>query len=681
MGSVEETYVERPTQSSGTSPAHGIRPPASLSRKYSQFTGIVLSWMAVLVIAWDFYRGEADVVKIVVLAAFVPALAYGLSRFTHHLMAAPLRRLQEGIQSVEDGRLEPIQVSRTGDEIEYLGHQFNRMIARLQASEAEVREHRQMLEERIRQRTEALEEATHRAMAANRAKSEFLANISHELRTPMNGVLGMLDIVLDDGVPEPQREQLEIAKGCANSLLALLNDLLDLSKIEAGKMILEQIAFDVRIVAEDCTRAMQAKAREKRLELRFMSDPAVPERVLGDPLRFRQIVTNLLSNAVKFTDKGRVEVTLGVNSTGDSPRLCLAVRDTGMGIPPGKLNDIFEDFTQADGSVSRRYGGTGLGLAITRRLVQMHGGAINVQSRVNQGSVFQVELPLALPARAVAAGVAGSDGSNAGVDQTASPGAEFPAAGMRVLVVEDNLVNQRVIASVLTKQGFEVEVAANGREALSAMNRKAAQIVLMDVQMPEIDGITAARLIRENAAWRHVPIIALTAHAMQGDRERCLQAGMNDYLAKPSPPAAVLDCVRRHLLLAREAAAAEAATPSVVVPSRTILPRSATAAKREESLETGMRRLFVRLAPERLEALKAAAERLDPRAIEEQAKRLASAAAGIDAHEAARCARELARDAALGDQAIIWAAFSRLQREMLRLDDELQALASPSSPR
>ncbi|MBM3797914.1 MAG: HAMP domain-containing protein [Acidobacteria bacterium] len=229
--------------------------------------------------------------KIGVLAAFVPALVYGLSRFTHHLLAAPLRRLQEGIQSVEDGHLQPMQVSRTGDEVEYLGHQFNRMIARLQTAEAEVRGHQQMLEERIRQRTEALEEATHRAMAANRAKSEFLANISHELRTPMNGVLGMLDIVLDDGVAEPQREQLEIAKGCAHSLLALLNNLLDLSKIEAGKMILEQIAFDVRIVAEDSTRTMQAKACEKRLELGFMSDPAVPERVLGDPLRFRQIVT------------------------------------------------------------------------------------------------------------------------------------------------------------------------------------------------------------------------------------------------------------------------------------------------------------------------------------------------------------------------------------------------------
>ena len=660
-----------------SSVAQSIKPRASLSQKYSQFTGIVLSWMAVLVIAWDLYRGEADIVKIGVLAAFVPALAYGLSRFTHHLLAAPLRRMQEGIQSVEDGHLQPMQVSRTGDEIEYLGHQFNRMIARLQASEAEVRENQQMLEERIRQRTEALEEATHRAMAANRAKSEFLANISHELRTPMNGVLGMLDIVLDEGVPETQREHLQIAKGCANSLLALLNDLLDLSKIEAGKMLLEQIVFDIRIVAEDCTRAMQARAREKRLELRFMSDPAVPERVLGDPLRFRQIVTNLLSNAVKFTDKGRVEVTLGVSASAGQPRLCLAVRDTGTGIPPGKLNDIFEDFTQADGSVSRRYGGTGLGLAITRRLVQMHGGNISVQSRVNQGSVFQVELPLALPAGIPAEAAAPQDGSSS-VDQDAAGlavTAAFPPPGTRVLVVEDNLINQRVIASILAKQGFEVDVAANGREALSAMNRKAAQIVLMDVQMPEIDGITAARLFRENAGWRHVPIIALTAHAMQGDRERCLQAGMNDYLAKPAPPAAVIECVRRHLLAAREAMAAEAATPSVVVlPSRTILPQAPDL----ENLETEMKRLFVRLAPERLEALRTAAERLDQGAIEEQAKRLASAAAGIDAHEAARCARELARDAALGDQAIVWAALSKLQQAMLRLDEELQSLTTPS---
>ena len=367
----------------------------SLSLKYSKFTGIMLSWVAMLFIAWDAHQGQFNVIPVVLLAVMVPAMAYALSRFTHHLLAAPLVRLQEGIRGVENGRMEPIQVSETGDEIEYLGHQLNQMIGKLRASQAEVLEHQQMLEERIRQRTEALEEATQRAMSANRAKSEFLANISHELRTPMNGILGMLDIVLDDQLPDSQREHLEISKGCANTLLALLNDLLDLSKIEAGKMLLERIAFEVRLLSEDCSRALNAKAVEKGIELRFFADPAVPARIVGDPLRFRQILTNLLSNAVKFTEHGRVDVGLALrDDEAGRPWLSLTVRDTGLGIPPGKPSDIFEDFTQADGSVSRKYGGTGLGLAITRRLVHMHGGTIQVQSRVDEGSTFLVDLPV-----------------------------------------------------------------------------------------------------------------------------------------------------------------------------------------------------------------------------------------------------------------------------------------------
>ena len=372
-----------------------VKPGSSLSLKYSKFTGILLSWVAILFIAWDIHQGQLNLIQVGLVAIMVPVMAYALSRFTHHLLAAPLVRLQEGIQAVESGRLEPIQVSETGDEIEYLGHQLNQMIGKLRASQAEVQEHRRMLEERIRQRTEALEEATQKAMSANRAKSEFLANISHELRTPMNGILGMIDIVLDEQLPGSQREHLEISKGCANTLLALLNDLLDLSKIEAGKMMLEHIAFDVRLLSEDCTRALSVKAVEKSIDLRFFADPAVPARIMGDPLRFRQILTNLLSNAVKFTEHGRVDVGLALrDGEGGAQLLSLTVRDTGLGIPPGKLSDIFDDFTQADGSVSRRYGGTGLGLAITRRLVHMHQGTIQVQSRVGEGSTFLVEMPV-----------------------------------------------------------------------------------------------------------------------------------------------------------------------------------------------------------------------------------------------------------------------------------------------
>ena len=650
------------------------RPRSSLGSKYSKFTGVMLSWVAMLFIAWDVHQGHINFLQIALLAIMVPAMAYALSWFTHHLLGAPLVRLQEGIRSVELGRLDPIQISATGDEVEYLGHQLNQMIDKLRASQAEVLEHRQMLEERIRQRTEALEEATQRAMSANRAKSEFLANISHELRTPMNGILGMLDIVLDDPLPESHREHLEISKSCANTLLALLNDLLDLSKIEAGKMLLERIAFDVRLLSEDCSRALHAKAVEKNIQLRFFAGPAVPARLMGDPLRFRQILTNLLSNAVKFTDHGSVDVGLAMREDeAGRPWLSMTVRDTGLGIAPGKLNDIFEDFTQADGSVSRKYGGTGLGLAITRRLVHMHGGTIQVQSRLGEGSTFQVELPAETP-----------ETERLPQAAPAKPSAAAAAVkpdGALVLVVEDNLVNQKVVASMLTRHGFRLELAGNGREALTALNRAPADVILMDVQMPEVDGLATARLIRENPAWRHIPIIALTAHALHGDRERCLQAGMDDYLSKPVAPLAVVECVRRHLL-APPPAAVGASQPSIrVVVKEAPSIRRRGPAPDGESIDAGMARLFVQLAPERLEKLREAATRLDVVSLQAQAHKLASAADGVDAHETARCARNLAVDAHTQDYPLIEEHMDKLQREILRLDAELRArtLATVSS--
>lgn len=615
--------------------------------------------------AWDLHLGRLDFVQVGLLAVVVPAVAYALSRFTHHLLAAPLVRLEEGIRSVETGRLEPIQVSETGDEIEYLGHQLNRMIDKLRASQAEVREHQEMLEERIRERTVALEAATRKAMSANRAKSEFLANISHELRTPMNGILGMLDIVLDDELPPAHREQLDIAKGCANTLLALLNDLLDLSKIEAGKMMLEHIAFDVRLLAEDCSREMLARARQKGLEIEFLADAAVPARILGDPLRFRQILYNLLSNAVKFTDRGRVEVSLTAVEREGKEWLTLTVRDTGAGIAPGKLEDIFEDFTQADGSVSRRYGGTGLGLAITRRLVRMYGGTINVESRVGEGSTFRVEIPIARPAPAATQVSEPATGALAQPpDESAHDAGTVAATGAPcVLVAEDNLVNQRVVSAILTKHGYRVLLAANGREALALMNRHRVDAVVMDVQMPEIDGITATRLIRENPEWASIPVIALTAHAMQGDREKCLDAGMTDYLPKPVTPKAVVECLRRQLR-----SGGRIPVP-LSDPARTLPPQQSS----ELSIDAGMARLFVQLAPDRLQSLQSAAARQDSAGLQAHAQKLAAAAETAEAPEAARMARELARDAHLSDVELIGDRIRGLHVEIRRLGAQLRA--------
>ncbi len=359
-----------------------------------------------MVVWWDIRQHTFDWTMGGVLLVVVAATAMVISRITTRLLARPLTLLEQGISSVRQGRLEPIQVSRTGDEIEYLGDSFNRMIATLAESQAEIRRHQELLEERIRLRTSELEMAMHGALAASQAKSEFLANMSHELRTPMNGMLGMLDVVLDSKLGVDQRDQIETAQRCAYNLLGLLNDILDLSKIEAGKMMLERIPFDLRGTLEDVVKSQVAKAAQKRIALRLETAGSEPAAVLGDPLRVRQILSNLISNAIKFTERGWVLVRhTAVKLPDGRIEVTLAVQDTGAGIPAAKQAEIFEKFTQADTSISRKYGGTGLGLAITRRLAEMHDGTIRVESHVDQGSTFFVTLRFE-PAPAEAAGTA-----------------------------------------------------------------------------------------------------------------------------------------------------------------------------------------------------------------------------------------------------------------------------------
>jgi len=458
------------------------------------------------------------------MSGFVLGLAVVISQFTLRVLARPLAFLEAGIASMREGKLEPIQVSRTSDEIEYLGESFNRTIEALAASQQQIREYQGHLEDRIRERTGELELAVNAARVASRAKSEFLANMSHELRTPMNGMLGMLDLALDGKLDGEQRENIEIAQRCAYSLLDLLNDILDLSKIEAGRMQLERIAYSPAEVVQDCVKAQNAKALQKGLKLNFASQGTIMP-VLGDPLRLRQIVANLLSNAIKFTEAGKVDVRVtATEQAGGRISVRLEVRDTGTGIPEQKVPLIFEKFTQADSSISRKYGGTGLGLAITRRLVELHGGSIRVESEVGRGSCFIVELPFDVMR------IEALELPNAPVEQHQ----DF-SSGTRLLLVEDNPVNQRVVLAMLRKRQFRVDVASNGRQALDKLEAEVEpyHLVLMDVQMPVLDGLETTRLIRRNARWKDLPVIALTAHAMTGDRERCLDAGMNGYLSKP----------------------------------------------------------------------------------------------------------------------------------------------------
>ena len=512
----------------------------SLASKFSIFTATLVFWVVATLLAYDLRQDTFDVGKGLLLCVVVVLVSGAISRFTIRLLARPLKMLQAGITSVRYGSLEPIQVSRTGDEIEYLGETFNGMIEALAASRKEIREHHELLERRIHERTEQLEEATRRAQAANQAKTEFLDNVSHELRTPMNGIIGMLDIALEKHLPPEQVDQLQTAQGCAFSLLSLLNDILDLSKIEAGKMTIEKAQLDIRAAAEECLKANQDGAARSGIKLSLEVGPQAPAQMLGDPQRIRQILSNLIGNAVKFTSHGAVTLKIdGVLRNSGELMVRIAVHDTGTGIPADQLLSVFDKFTQGDGSVARKYGGTGLGLAITQKLVELHGGEIQVESELGQGSTFIVTLPC---------GIAPNGASRGLPEQSHVASPNGNSAPGRILVVEDNRVNQKVVTAVLRKRGYDIELANDGREALTKLETGGDfDLVLMDVQMPGLDGLEATRLIRQNLRWKALPIVAMTAHAMTGDKERCLEAGMNDYISKPVHPSHLLTTVSEYL--------------------------------------------------------------------------------------------------------------------------------------
>jgi signal transduction histidine kinase/DNA-binding NarL/FixJ family response regulator len=454
-------------------------------------------------------------------------------------------------------------------ELKTLQDAFNHMLDRVQTSEAAIQKAQNELEDRviartqelskeIRRRQEAqveLETAKEAAEAANRAKTEFLANMSHEIRTPLNGIMGFTEVLMNESsgiTTEDRQDYLTTIHRSGLHLVELINDILDVSKIEAGRFDLERIACSPQQIISDVVSVLRVKAQEKGLQLECEMATTLPPTIESDPPRLRQLLMNLVGNAIKFTEQGSIRIVVGMTNREPS-QLQIEVADTGMGIPFEKLEVIFDPFSQADTSVTRRFGGSGLGLAISRKITEALGGRLTVQSEVGSGSIFRATIDTgSVPAQRMAASANITTPTESSAQKS-----DVRLNGTRILIVDDGETNRKLIELVLRRAGAEVSTAKDGIQAIHATEQKQPHLILMDMQMPVMDGYSATRELRMKG---HVlPIIALTAHAMKGDEQKCLDAGCTGYLTKPVDSPLLLATIVRELKAARKHIEATAA--------------------------------------------------------------------------------------------------------------------------